>query len=330
MFRTDPRSSVFTLIFLLTLSSYAPMASPTPGGLERTSDYADLTRTVSDVGIDLDDNGRFDYLQIGVQVVVHVAGQYLVNVHGLSPEEDGETWHPDIGVYNRKREYLTPGTHMVHVLLYGPKIHQSGLNPRKINRITLQWVDYTLFEPIMQLEGFIRDMPLSKPYNYTDFDAPSREGEATFTVYPNRSVAVSGALDHTHMIPSNPGPEVQGTADIARDGNLIRASADCTFIIPPDAASRLPFDLPINTTQISYQEEYSIPQFSSHLSVNTTLPPWLASQYPFNTTNLSMAGTYSEGLASVGMNLSTLLPQMITTMFPFNATDVTVTVQCTN
>ena len=319
MFKKNSKGIVLMLIFLLVASFSAPLLFHTQALIELP--HARLTGTISDAGVDLDGSGKFDYLVIGVGVNVSVASEYIVTISGLS----ADLLYSYISVSDMKREYLSPGIHTVNIYLYGPVIYQSGQNPTKVSSISLQSVRYEFFMPIIESLDSRSSVPLSRKYNYTEFDASFSDIEAMFTVYPNGSVALSGALNYTHMIPFNPGPEVYGTAGITRNGDLTEASANCTFVVPPDIASRFPVELPINTTEVSYQEQYSGTQFSTDLSVNMTLPRWLASAYPFNTTDFSMLGTYSGGIGSMGMNFTTVVPESIRSMFPFNVTDVTIT-----
>ncbi|MDI6905168.1 MAG: hypothetical protein QMD13_06755 [Candidatus Bathyarchaeia archaeon] len=329
MFKKYRKSFVFMLVFLLVASFSAPLLFPTQALVEeaRLPTHTCLTGTISDAGIDTDGSGKFDYLKISVEVNVSVAGDYIVTINGLR----AEGWMDAcISVSDTKREYLTPGTHMVDIYLYGPMIHQYGLNPTKVSWISLQSVRYELFMPIIEFVDSGGALPLSRQYNYTEFDAHFSDVEAMFTVYPNGSVALSGALNYAHMVPFNPSPEVYGTAEITKNGELTVVAANSTFVVPQDVVSRLPVELPFNTTEVSYQEQYSDTQFSSDLSVNMTLPPWLASEYPFNTTDLSLLGTYSEGIGSMGMNCTTVVPDSIRSMFPLNVTDVTITGQYMN
>lgn len=316
MFKKYRKGFVFMLVFLLIASFSSSLMYPTHAVTEEMSDHANLTGNISDVGVDADGNEKFDYLMIGVEVGVSVAGEYVVNVYSARTSE-------------MKREYLTIGTHMVDIYVYGPAIYESG----NLNEVFHIWLQSVRYEDFMLQTETLDDMygvPLSRQYNYTEFDAPFGDVEAMFTVYPNGSVALSGSLGYTHMVPFNPGPEVQGIASITRNGDVTVASANCTFVVPPDAASRFLVDLPFNTTEVSYQEQYSGTQLSSDLSVNMTLPPSLVSGYPFNTTDFSMLETYSEGVGSMKMNFTTSVPKSIRSMFPLNVTDVTVTGQYTN
>jgi len=327
MFKKNRKVIVVMLVFLLVASFSAPLLFSTQALIEEVGlpSHANLTGTISDAGVDIDGSGKFDYLVTGVQINVSVAGEYIVTVSGLLDNK-----YLYIGVSDTRREYLSPGIHTVNISLYGPVIYQSSLNPIKVSWISLQSVRYEFFMPTIEFLDSRSSVSLSRQYNHTEFDASFSDMEAMFTVYPNGSVSLSGALNYTHMIPLNPGPEVYGTAGITRNGDLTVASANCTFVVPPDVASRVPVELPINTTEVSYQEQYSGTQFSTDLSVNMTLPPWLASEYPFNITDFSMLETYSGGIGSMGMNFTTVVPESIRSMFPFDVTDVTITGQYMN
>jgi len=325
MFKKDKICFVFVVMFLLIASFSSSVMYPTRAAIEVLTDNAILTEIIGDVGIDVDGSGKFDYLMISVEVDVSVADEYIVNVCELVTND-----YFYIEVSDTKREYLTPGIHMVNVYLYGPVIYQSGLDPIRVSLISLQSVRFEQFVPQIETLHYIYDVSLSRQYNYTEFDAPLSDMEAMFTVYPNGGVALSGALNYTHMIPFNPGPEVHGSAGITKNGDLTVVSANCTFVVPPDFTSKVPVELPVNTTEVSYHEQYSDTQFSTDLSVNMTLPPWLASEYPFNTTNLSMLETYSEGIGSIGVNFTAVVPESIRSMFLLNVTDVTLTGQYMN
>jgi len=327
MFEKNRKGLVFLLAFLLVASFSASSVSFTKAQAEEIKllGPANLTGTISDRGIDIDGSGKFDYLVIGVEVDVSVASEYIVTISGLLADS-----YLYISVSDMKREYLSPGIHTVDVYLYGPVIYQSGQNPTKVSSILLQSVRYEFFMPIIERLDSRSNVPLSRQYNYTEFDASFSDIEAMFTVYPNGSVALSGALNYTHMIPFNPGLEAHGTAEITKTGNLTVVAANSTFTVLPDFASRLQVELPFNTTEVSFQEQYFNTTFSSDLNVNTTLPPWLASQYPFNTTDLSLLGTYSKGIGSFAVNFTTVLPESIRSMLPFNLTDVTITGQYAN
>jgi len=327
MFKRNRKGSVFLIVFLLVTSFLASSSLFTQAQVEDEKFFgrANLTGTISDAGVDTDGSGKFDYLVIGVEVNVSVAGEYYVTVSGLMAER-----FTYIGVSDSKREYLSPGINIVDIPLYGPLIHQSDQNPTKVSWIGLQSVRYEFFIPIIEYVDSRGDVPMSRQYNYTEFDATFNDIEAMFTVNPDGSVALSGKSNYTHMIPFNPGPQAYGAASITRNGNLTVVSANSTFVVPPDLSSRLPVELPFNTTEVSFQEQYSDTQFSTDLGLNTTLPNWLTSQYPFNTTDLSLLGTYSQGKGSIGMNFTTVVPESIRSMLPFNLSDVTVTGQYMN
>jgi len=87
MFTPNGKSIVITLVFLLIASFLASSVHHIEGVLEEPVDYANLTEDISDVGVDVDGSGKFDYLVISVEVDVSVAGEYIVNVDKLMSDE---------------------------------------------------------------------------------------------------------------------------------------------------------------------------------------------------------------------------------------------------
>jgi hypothetical protein len=120
-----------------------------------------LTGIITDQGVDADDppDGTYDYLEIGVQVEVSEAGTYTVEVDALLDE-----WDSFIGVYSSNTTYLEAGTQFVYLQLDGPSIYMQGLNPSRVSSFTLYDTDYYDL-------GSMHDVPMSKTYLYTEFDA---------------------------------------------------------------------------------------------------------------------------------------------------------------
>jgi hypothetical protein len=119
-----------------------------------------LTGIITDQGVDTDDppDGKFDYLQIGVQVEVSEAGTYTVKMGTLLDEWDNFIW-----VWSSNTTYLETGTRFVYLQLDGPSIYMQGLNPSRVSSLTLYDTDYYDL-------GSIKDIPMSKTYLYTQFD----------------------------------------------------------------------------------------------------------------------------------------------------------------
>jgi hypothetical protein len=117
---------------------------------------ASLTGTTSDMGLDTDGNGVFDFLEIGVEINVSIAGTFQVEVVGLYDSDFAY-----FNVTNQSSVDLDVGIHVVDVFLDGDAIYNSGISPSSIAIITL----YTDSEKID--EAF--DISLSREYYFGEF-----------------------------------------------------------------------------------------------------------------------------------------------------------------
>jgi hypothetical protein len=120
-----------------------------------------LTRTITDEGVDLNDDGFFDKLLIGVEVNVTIAGTYSVEITTLYDES-----YNFVEVSNENSTYLDVGIHVVFVSLDGVPIFVSGINPNTIAIITLYDQSNTSID-----EAF--DVTLSETYIFTQFQQVS-------------------------------------------------------------------------------------------------------------------------------------------------------------
>ena len=121
---------------------------------------ASLTGTIYDGGVDTDSDGTYDYLEIGIEVEVTEAGNYLVDASQL-----GDASYNYVNVRDSESSYLAAGTHIVVLTLNGPTIHASRINPSFVASINL-WDEY------LNTLSSAYDVPLSREYSYTEFDAP--------------------------------------------------------------------------------------------------------------------------------------------------------------
>jgi len=141
---------------------------------------ASLTGNISDSGVDTDIDGTFDYLEVGVEVNVSAAGMFQVEISGLY-----DSTYRSIGVWGNNSTYLDVGVQVVDVSLDGPSIYASGFNPAYVSSI------YLYDEYHNQLD-YLSDVPLSREYNYTEFDSPPPPPEfLTGTIY-DRGVDTDG------------------------------------------------------------------------------------------------------------------------------------------
>ena len=246
---------------------------------------ASLTGTVvGDWGVDADGDGAFDYLELGVEVNVTDSGDYEVEIWGLL-----DSGHNYISVSGHKSEYLDAGIQVVNVSLYGPTIYASGLNPVNVSEIALYSVEYVPpLEYMRHWLGSVYDVRLSQEYFYTEFDSPLADIEAIFVVHPDGRVVMRGALNYTNMEPLNTGPSMYGVAEIEKSDALTLVSADFTLMIPPEEASRFPF----NSSAFTLLSEYSGGLLTTTISGSTIFPHSLASQFPFNVTDFTVMGEY--------------------------------------
>ena len=115
-----------------------------------------LTSIIYDQGIDTDNDGSFNYLSVGIEVNVTVAGDYNINAYSLFGRFD---------VGYSQSVSLDVGIHVVYLRFDGATIYSLGLNLTNISSISLYDENYNLI-------GNLRNIPFSRTYFYTEFDAP--------------------------------------------------------------------------------------------------------------------------------------------------------------
>ncbi len=241
-----------------------------------------LTGTTYDSGVDIDGDGAFDSLELGVEVNVTDAGHYEVYISGLRSSNSSY-----ISVWNDKSEYLNAGVQVVDVSLYGPTIYTSGLNPVNISEISLYSVEYVdPFTPMKYWLDSVYNVPLSQEYIYTEFDSPFKDIEASFVVYPDGRVVMGGVLNFTHMVPPNPSLFVHGGATVEKSDTTTDLSASFTLTIPPEMASQFPY----NSSGFTLLSEYSSGLLNTTVSGSTILPLSIVSELPFNITDFTVIG----------------------------------------
>jgi len=249
---------------------------------------ANLTGTIYDGGVDTDGDGSFDHLEVGVEINVTDSGDYKVEIWNLL-----DSGHDYISVSGHKSEYLDAGVQVVNILLYGPTIYVSGLNPVNVSWIALYSVEFVPpFEYMVHWLDSVYDVPLSQEYLYTEFDSPFTDIEAIFVVYPDGRVVMEGTLDYTDMEPPYTEPPMYGVASVEKSGILTLVSANFTLIVPPEEASQFPF----NSSAFTLLSEYSGDLLTTTISGNTILPPSIASEFPFNVTDFTVMGEYAGGM----------------------------------
>ena len=114
-----------------------------------TQPMASLVGVVYDGGVDTDEDGTFDYLDVGVEVDVVTAGTFMVEVYGLFDSE-----YNVVNVGNQNMSYLDVGVQVVYVSLDGPVIYASGFNPVSVSSIYL-YDEYYSDLGYLDEEGFL-------------------------------------------------------------------------------------------------------------------------------------------------------------------------------
>jgi hypothetical protein len=122
-----------------------------------------LTGTIYDKGIDTDDDGLFNSLQIGVEVNVTDPAEYEVQVSNLYG-------NVSVNVYNYSTSLPSPGLRTINVSLSGATIYASHGSVSYVGSISLS---------VSEKEGYyyyyynlqnIGSRPLNRTYSYNEFD----------------------------------------------------------------------------------------------------------------------------------------------------------------
>ena len=140
-------------MIILTISIILTPMSP----VSAQDGNASLTGTITDLGVDANDNGIYDTLNIGVEVNVTTAGTYTVGVNGLLGASSSEL----VSVSDENSTYLDEGVQIVYVSLDGPTIFDSWIVPENVSIITLS-------ESGNQLDS-LSNVPLTNMYLISHF-----------------------------------------------------------------------------------------------------------------------------------------------------------------
>ncbi|MEM2111912.1 MAG: Ig-like domain-containing protein [Candidatus Bathyarchaeia archaeon] len=173
------RSKIITAMlgFLICIASVLPIFGTQIRQVNSNEFGTVLTGVIYDQGVDTDDDGSFNYLEIGIEVNVTAAGEYNINAYSLII---GEFRRFDVG--DSQSVSLDIGTQVVYLRFSGAKIFSLGLNLTNISSISL-------YDENFNLIGNLRDIPLSRTYFYTEFDAP---GASLTGVIYDRGVDTNG------------------------------------------------------------------------------------------------------------------------------------------
>jgi hypothetical protein len=149
------------MIYLLIISILVFLVQVSP--VSAQNEEANLTGIIYDEGVDTDDDGAFDYLNLGVEVNVTTAGTYKVEAGGLY-----DSSYKSISVLTNSSAYLDAGIHVVYLHLNGTEVYAAGVNPTYLAGIKLYDESDTVIDDVY-------DLSLSRQYSYDEFQRPTVE-----------------------------------------------------------------------------------------------------------------------------------------------------------
>ena len=144
------------IVLVILMLSLCLVQFPLVNAQEGTATF---TGTIFDEGLDTDNDGLFNYLRLGVEVNVTVAGNYTVSIGGLFNSSFG---YVSIPVENTTT--LDTGVSVVYLKMDGITIYAYELNPFAAAGINIYDENHT------QLAS-LPDLQFSEEYLYTDFQS---------------------------------------------------------------------------------------------------------------------------------------------------------------
>ncbi len=131
--------------------------------LPNGSDFAGLTGNYSDRGIDINGDGKFEYLNIDVGVQIEYPGEYSLNGYLYDHNDKEVVWSVD-------HRNFTYGEHTMQLAFDGKTIQKRGLNgPYRLGNLSFTWGSATMgLIPCARLD----DAYETALYNSSDFVDP--------------------------------------------------------------------------------------------------------------------------------------------------------------
>lgn len=126
-----------------------------------------LTGTITDEGIDNNDDGYYEFLKLGVEVNVTIAGTYTVDAGGVY-----DPTYNSVSVLTLNSTFLSSGIHFVYLDLNGAEIYTAGVNPTTIASIFLYDSSNTTLSEL-------HDESLTTTYTYDQFQRPPTDIDLT-------------------------------------------------------------------------------------------------------------------------------------------------------
>jgi hypothetical protein len=282
--------------------------------------HAYFTGRLLDRGVDQNGDGLFDYLEVGVELNVTEAGNYTVSIDGLIGVRNSS---PETVYYNRYLDAnLSEHVHILNFTYPGPMIAYEHIDPTNVTglRLAEQPNYYTL--------NYTSAVDLSRRYNHTEFNAPLKDMEVGFTIYPNATLDAEGNLNYTNMYPHSEGPKSNATLDFSTSGNVTTGSANGTMLLPEEALDEWPY----NSILASFLAEYYNDMLSAQLNATLAMPPEASTACPFNSSagDMAFSATYANGLVTVKLDGAGQLCPFFASQPPFNISDLTMLVDYLN
>jgi hypothetical protein len=271
--------------------------------------HASFTGNHSDMGVDTDGDGLFDYLAVGIETNVTEAGRYGIYADYVVGTP---SYYAYLYAHVLTQEYLTSGVHTLYLNYSGPMFAQAHFSPTAISYVTLFENDPSYFE-LDKASSIV----LSKTYDQRLFDAPMRDTQINFVVYPNGTVSLGGKFNYTHIYPNSIFPTANATIDFSTNGNITTRTANGTIVIPPSMA-------PLNSTTGHLSTQYATGLLNATVDATMSMPPEASRNWPFNTSDFELGCTYSNGLLNTDLSGQTTIPSQFLSMYPFNITDIVV------
>lgn len=122
------------------------------------ADNAELTGNVFDGGRDADNDTSYDYLDVAIEINVHVSGDYRIMVNYLMDSQSFIHYS-----WRENTQHLDVGMQWINLSFYGPEISAGKFDVAGIG-------DIALYENYFNQIGYLPYAPLSRVYNYTEFD----------------------------------------------------------------------------------------------------------------------------------------------------------------
>jgi hypothetical protein len=172
--------SKFLLISLLLMTVYSPLACGQilPNG----SDFARLTGNYSDRGIDINGDGKFEYLNVDVGVHIEDPGEYSLNGYLYDRNNKEVIWSVD-------HRNFTYGDHTMQLAFDGKTIEKRALNgPYRLGNLSFTWGSATTgLIPCARLDdayetGFYNSSDFVDPVSKDKILSGSGKGEVLLTL----------------------------------------------------------------------------------------------------------------------------------------------------